>query len=77
MSRIVVWLALAGVLWWWLRRPGVAAAAARPPAVPAPRPLLRCAHCGAHFPADEAVRDETEAYCGEAHRALAARSRAH
>lgn len=30
--------------------------------------MLRCAHCGLHVPADEAIRDGELAYCCDAHR---------
>lgn len=39
-----------------------------------PQPMLRCAHCGLHLPANETVQDGTHVYCSEAHRALGPRA---
>jgi uncharacterized protein len=77
MSRVLVWLALIGLVWWVVRR-GRAAPPAAAPQARLPEPLLRCAHCGAHFPAADAVRgaDAAVVYCGEAHHALAQRRQA-
>lgn len=33
--------------------------------------MLACAHCGLHVPAHEAIMDNTQAYCCEAHLKLA------
>jgi len=47
------------------------AAAARPRAVPGPaQPMLRCARCGVHLPAADAVAGRQGSYCSEAHRRL-------
>jgi uncharacterized protein len=73
MGRVLVWLALIGAVWWLATRSRAAPPAA-PPRARLPEPLLRCAHCGAHFPAADAVRDGERVYCGEAHRALARRN---
>lgn len=36
----------------------------------APQAMLRCAHCGLHLPAADAVGEGEAAYCTEAHRRL-------
>lgn len=36
---------------------------------PAPRAMLRCAECGMHLPADEALPGKGGAFCCAAHRA--------
>jgi uncharacterized protein len=42
----------------------------RPPRaeLPAPEGMLRCAHCGVHLPASEALQLGRDAYCSVAHR---------
>jgi len=42
-----------------------------PPAPPpaAPRAMLRCAECGIHLPADEALPGKGGVFCSAAHRA--------
>lgn len=41
-----------------------------PPAPPAPpQAMLRCAECGMHLPADEALPGKGGVFCGAAHRA--------
>ncbi|MFT7723232.1 MAG: PP0621 family protein [Roseateles sp.] len=43
---------------------------ADPPRPPAPpRAMLRCAECGMHLPADEALPGQGGVFCGAAHRA--------
>jgi uncharacterized protein len=32
--------------------------------------MVRCAHCGLHVPANEAIRSGDRAYCSEEHRRL-------
>ncbi len=75
----VVWVAI----WLWRknRREEMQERAARtprpaaPPAVGAPQAMVRCAHCGLHLPASDAVRgtDDTP-YCSAAHRQVAERA---
>ena len=63
----------------WLLRGGRRGAPKAPPSPPAPPPapnppqtMARCAHCGLHLPAADAVRGRTGlSYCGEAHRRIA------
>jgi len=45
--------------------------AARPkatPAVGAPQQMTRCAHCGLHLPASDAIAGPGGVYCSAAHR---------
>lgn len=78
MGKLALWLVLGVVAWFawqaWRRaqrassvrheaEPGAPVA---PPAVP--EAMVRCAHCGLHLPAGEALRDGQAAYCGAAHR---------
>lgn len=67
----VVWVAF--MIWRANRRDAMRAAppppAAPPPAVPPPQAMLRCAHCGLHLPAADALAgDGTKVYCSAAHR---------
>jgi uncharacterized protein len=77
----VLWVAI----WLWRKnrreemreaeREQKAARAQRPPAAPAaPQAMLRCAHCGVHLPASDAIAGPGETvYCSAAHRQAAAR----
>jgi uncharacterized protein len=70
MKFVLVIVALY-VLYWLLRRSLrgiVPPRQAPPPAVPEPRPMLACAHCGLHLPRDEALPGHGVVFCGEAHR---------
>ena len=40
-----------------------------PPAEPKPQAMLRCAECGMHLPADEALPGKGGVFCSAAHRA--------
>jgi uncharacterized protein len=66
---ILLLVALAGVwLWQRGRRAGAArTAAARPGQRPA-LPMARCARCGMHVPASEAVAGLRGSYCCAGHR---------
>ncbi|MEO6280205.1 PP0621 family protein [Roseateles sp.] len=39
-----------------------------PPAQPKPQAMLRCAECGMHLPADEALPGKGGVFCSSAHR---------
>lgn len=41
---------------------------APPPAHPEPQAMLRCAECGMHLPADEALPGKGGVFCSAAHR---------
>ena len=43
-----------------------------PPAVGAPQAMVRCAHCGLHLPATDALPGPGGVYCSAAHRRAAA-----
>ena len=75
IGRLLLWLVLAFVAWSLLRPrkavpPPRAAARERGPAPAdaAPEAMVDCAHCGLHFPANEAVRDVARVFCCSAHR---------
>lgn len=40
-----------------------------PPAPPTPKAMTRCAECGMHLPADEALPGKGGVFCSAAHRA--------
>ena len=73
---LVVLLVVAVALWALLAR---SRGAGRPPRVrsqpPPPAPtkgsqdMVRCAHCGVHLPASDAVRAGGRSYCGPDHAA--------
>lgn len=59
------------VLFWLVRS---SLRRARPPAPEAPpaggpQPMLACAHCGVHLPANEVLPGRGGVFCGDAHRA--------
>jgi uncharacterized protein len=65
----VVWIAF----WIWRQRRREEMRAKPPPqqprAIPKPQAMLRCAHCGVHVPAGEAVPGTGGvAYCSAAHK---------
>lgn len=87
VMRLLLLLAAIGLLVWWSgrrRRPVQDRSPAPPPAPGSPAAadeglvlMYRCAHCGVHVPADQAVSGEpaVEAtlrlhYCSAAHRQL-------
>jgi uncharacterized protein len=45
-----------------------------PPTVGAPQAMLRCAHCGLHLPATDAIAGPAGVYCSVAHRQAAERA---
>jgi len=71
MKALLVLLAVAAGVWLWQRGRRAAAAAARAPHQPTgqPQPMLRCACCGVHLPANNALPGSAgRAYCCPAHR---------
>ncbi|MEO8298396.1 MAG: PP0621 family protein [Burkholderiales bacterium] len=73
MARLLIWVGLGFIAWWWLRRrlrgPGHPSASAVEPAAPSPQAMVRCAHCGVHLPAAEALPGpDARPYCSDAHR---------
>ena len=82
MKYLLVFAVLWVAIWLWRKnrreemretRREQAARTARPGAAPAtPKAMLRCAHCGLHLPAADAVRGaDGTAYCSSAHRLAA------
>lgn len=76
MKYLLVLAVVAVAIWIWRnnRREDIRAAAprpARPPAVPGPQAMVRCAHCGLHLPAADAVSGRSASYCTVAHRQAA------
>ena len=74
MSRLLLWIALAVLVYFALRSK---LRGMTPKDPPGPMPhrraegeaeaMARCAHCGLHFPASEAVRADGLDYCSPAH----------
>lgn len=68
MRMLLLLVAVVLALAWWSRGRKGPAASGAPPAPPAPQPMLRCARCGLHLPAADALRDaQGRPYCGPAH----------
>jgi uncharacterized protein len=72
MLRLALFLlvCLAVVLWWKSRQRGSSKQA--PPSTPAEAPqaesMVRCAHCGVHLPASQALPGVGGVFCSAAHR---------
>jgi uncharacterized protein len=72
MKYLLILLVILAVI--WLMRRGSASShrrqrEARPEGKSHARPMVECAHCGVHLPADEAViGSEGRPYCSDAHR---------
>lgn len=66
----VVWLLTAKARGTQARRTGEEAA----PPTRKPQAMARCAHCGVHLPASDAVIEGASVYCSDAHRQLGPKS---
>lgn len=73
VKYLLLFALLALAFWLWRRARRDASRNSRPPAVPPDKPqaMLRCAHCGLHLPAADAVSGKRGDYCSVAHRQLA------
>lgn len=68
MSRLLFIIAVAAVIYWLLksyreRLPGEGGANRD-----VAEDMVRCAHCGVHFPKSEGVAAEGKYFCSDAHR---------
>ncbi|WP_088282377.1 PP0621 family protein [Ideonella sp. A 288] len=73
MKYVLVLAVVVAVLWMLstkTRRPGGRTESPRPPPPQVPQAMTRCAHCGLHLPAADAVVDGAQQYCSDAHRRL-------
>lgn len=77
MGKLLIWavLAMLALVGWKLwtasqRRIERARREPRPGAGNAVEPMVRCAHCGVHLPASDAVTAAGLVYCCPAHREL-------
>lgn len=75
--RVLVVLALAAIIIYLIRaligrrQASRSSSSTARPAVPASEPMRQCTHCGAYFPASEAVVEEPDQlFCSEEHRRL-------
>lgn len=76
MKYLVVLAVVAVAIWIWRnnRREQLRAATPPPqrsPRVAGPEAMVRCAHCGLHLPAADAVAGRDGSYCSVAHRQAA------
>lgn len=72
MRLLLLLLAVLGVvLWWKHQQRGAARPPDTPPPPPAPGPeaMLRCADCGVHLPASQALPGRGGVFCSPEHRA--------
>ena len=69
MIRLLFWLGLAVLLFFALRSKFKLPASKKSDVKLAePEAMLRCAHCGVHFPESEAVSQGDAVFCSEDHR---------
>lgn len=77
MKFLLVFAVLFIAIWIWRKnrrdemqsRPPPPAPPRKPPTVAAPQAMVRCAHCGLHLPATDALTGPDGAlYCSAAHR---------
>jgi uncharacterized protein len=70
--KFLLMLALLAVVFFMLGarrgRPGEPEARSRPQPPAQPKAMLRCAECGMHLPADEALPGKGGVFCGAEHR---------
>jgi uncharacterized protein len=72
MTKFLLFVAVLAVIYMLLR------ASKRPKSPPpqakaADEAMAQCAHCGVHFPLNEAVGEADRVYCSEGHRRLGVR----
>jgi uncharacterized protein len=67
MKLLIVLLAVLAGVWLWQRGRRVGDAPTRPGRAKA-LPMVRCARCGTHLPATEAVAGHAGSYCCASHR---------
>ena len=69
MTKLVLFIAILAVIYLLVR-------ASKRPKTPPPEAkaaeeaMAQCAHCGVHFPLNEAVDEAGRVFCSEAHRRL-------
>ena len=78
MKYLLVLFVVAVAIWLWRRNrreemeQKAGARPAAPPTVGPPQSMVRCAHCGLHLPAADAIAGpQGSVYCSEAHRQAA------
>ncbi len=70
MAKFLLFLAVVAAIYFIVRASN---RRAKPPAAaPGPESMVRCAHCGVHFPGAEALSAGGRDYCCEEHRRLGA-----
>ncbi|MCE7528395.1 1,6-anhydro-N-acetylmuramyl-L-alanine amidase AmpD [Polynucleobacter sp. IMCC 29146] len=68
MLKWVLLGAVAALFYFWLKRPKLAAAPVpAPPRITEPLPIVPCAYCGVHLPAQDCLEREQRFYCCSAH----------
>jgi uncharacterized protein len=72
MTKILLLIALAVVVWWlWRKSQMPGAGAPRPPAARAAERMVKCAYCGVNQPVSESILAAGRYYCCAAHRRAA------
>ncbi|MFC0709846.1 PP0621 family protein [Azorhizophilus paspali] len=68
LFRLLFWiLVIIAVIWLWRRLTRPAAPPVDKSGPDAPKPMVRCAHCGIHLPREEALAEGSRWYCSQAH----------
>ena len=69
MTKYLLWIALAAVVWWlWRKAQAARSSEQAPPAERAAERMVRCAHCGVNQPMSESLLVGERYYCCAAHR---------
>lgn len=68
MTKYLLLIALAVVIWWmWRKAQAVRLNDQSPPIPRAAEPMVRCAHCGVNQPVSESILAGNLYYCSAAH----------
>lgn len=70
MKYLLIILVVLAVLWFARGRSRHDAPPAAPPRPRGPQAMVRCAHCGVHLPAQDALSGAQGSYCSAEHRRL-------
>ena len=74
MTKFLLFVAVLAVIYMLLRASKRPKTPPPPPQAKAPdEAMAQCAHCGVHFPLNEAVGESGRVFCSEGHRRLGVR----
>ena len=75
LFRLLFWVAIiAAAFWLWRRITRPAPRAPEQQSADTAVPMVRCQHCGTHVPREQALADNQQWFCSQAHRELGPKS---